>query len=192
MFRYTMVSVISTLVSVTVLALVYGVFQWWYGGAEHLVRQRGGDDSLVLPEPLVGMGQDRTIAPPPRGLPFWGLSIAGMLLSILTSTEARNIGIAHFDHHHAIRTVLVLGANLLAFGVLWVVKFLVFNRLFHVSPSRRGRRDGGSQSLKFVNCRGMPKSSSLSAWMTAWRSSRFFPDTRSWSPCVCEDTPLAP
>ena len=32
------------------------------------------------------------------------------------------------------RTLLVLGANLMAFGVLWVVKFLVFNRLFHVSP----------------------------------------------------------
>ena len=40
------------------------------------------------------------------------------------------------------------------------------------------------QSRKFLNWRGMPKSSSFSAAMTAWRSSRFLPDTRSCSPWV--------
>ena len=40
----------------------------------------------------------------------------------------------HFSntHHlqHLARTVVVVGANVAAFGVLWVLKFLVFNRLF--------------------------------------------------------------
>jgi hypothetical protein len=29
---------------------------------------------------------------------------------------------------------VVLGANTLAFAMLWIVKFMVFNRLFHVDP----------------------------------------------------------
>jgi hypothetical protein len=28
------------------------------------------------------------------------------------------------------RTVLVVGANITAFGILWVLKFLILNRLF--------------------------------------------------------------
>src|SRR3954453_2252800 len=36
----------------------------------------------------------------------------------------------------------------------------------------------------------MPKSLPLSRAMTACRSSRFFPVTRSWSPCTCACTPL--
>jgi len=134
MFRYTMVSVISTLVSVTVLGLVYGVFQWWTEVPSTLFA------NVVATVPSYYLNRSWAWGKSGRShirrevLPFWGLSIAGMLLSILTSTEARNIGIAHFEHHHTIRTVLVLGANLMAFGVLWVVKFLVFNRLFHVKP----------------------------------------------------------
>src|SRR5262249_8743497 len=38
---------------------------------------------------------------------------------------------------------------------------------------------GVSQSRKFVNCRGMPKSSSLSAAIADWRSSRFLLVTRN-------------
>src|SRR2546423_8069454 len=48
----------------------------------------------------------------------------------------------------------------------------------------------GAQSLKFLNCRGMPKSSALRAVITACRSSRFLLWTRTWSPWACEDTPL--
>jgi hypothetical protein len=36
------------------------------------------------------------------------------------------------EHHlsHAARTALVIGANVAAFAILWVLKFLIFNRLF--------------------------------------------------------------
>jgi putative flippase GtrA len=134
MFRYTMVSVISTLVSVTVLALVYGVFQVWTEVPSTLFS------NIVATVPSYYLNRSWAWGKSGRShlrrevLPFWGLSIAGMLLSIVTSTEARNIGLAHFQHHHTLRTILVLLANLLAFGVLWIVKFLVFNRLFHVKP----------------------------------------------------------
>ncbi len=36
------------------------------------------------------------------------------------------------DHnlHHLARTVLVVGANVAAFGIVWLLKFIVLNRLF--------------------------------------------------------------
>ena len=50
----------------------------------------------------------------------------------------------------------------------------------------------GLQSRKLLNCSGMPKSSALHLAITSWRSSRFLAVTRSWSPWVCDDTPLSP
>ena len=66
-------------------------------------------------------------------IPFWVASVTGLIFSVLASTEARRIGISHhLNHVH--RTVLVLGANVGAFAVLWILKFLFFNRLFHITP----------------------------------------------------------
>ncbi len=48
------------------------------------------------------------------------------------------------------------------------------------------------QSRKLVNWSGRSKSSPFRAAMTSWRSSRFLPVTRSWSPWIWCDTPLRP
>ena len=39
-------------------------------------------------------------------------------------------------HHldHVARTVVIVGANTAAFGTIWIVKFLILNRLFRVEP----------------------------------------------------------
>jgi putative flippase GtrA len=130
MFRYTMVSVISTGVSFATLALVYGVFKVWTEVPSTLFA------NAVATVPSYYLNRNWAWGKTGRShirrevLPFWGLSIAGMLLSILTSSAARSFGIHHFEHDHLARTVLVEGMNLFAFGLLWVVKFIVFQRLF--------------------------------------------------------------
>jgi putative flippase GtrA len=134
MFRYTMVSVISTGVSTVVLLLVYGVFRVW----TEVPSAVFGNVVATVPSYYL----NRTWAWGKTGrshvrreiLPFWTLAIVGILLSVATESEARHIGLAHFHNDHLARTVLVLGANFLAFGILWVVKLLVFNRLFKVTP----------------------------------------------------------
>ncbi len=61
LIRYTMVSVISTVVSFGVLAIVFGVSTSSRGDREHRVRQRGGHRPLLLPQPEVGVGEGRAV-----------------------------------------------------------------------------------------------------------------------------------
>ena len=134
MFRYTMVSVISTGVSTVVLLLVYGVFRWW----TEVPSAVFGNVVATVPSYYL----NRTWAWGKTGrshirreiIPFWTLALAGILMSVVTESGARHLGLTYFPHHHLARTALVLGANFLAFGILWVVKLLVFNRLFKITP----------------------------------------------------------
>ena len=133
LFRYTMVSVISTAVSFGVLLIVYGIFRafsevwstvfanavatvpsyylnrswvWGKGGRSHLTKEI---------------------------LPFWVMSALGIVVSIFGAALAAHIGkVYHLDHLE--QTVLVLTANILSFAIFWVLKFMLFNRLFHVHP----------------------------------------------------------
>ena len=47
----------------------------------------------------------------------------------LAGEFARSHHLSHFD-----TAVLVNVANLLSFAILWIVKFLIYNKLFHVDP----------------------------------------------------------
>jgi hypothetical protein len=69
------------------------------------------------------------------------MAVIGIGFSIVTATLARNYGL-HHHLGHLTRTMLVVGANVVAFGILWVVKFLFFNRLFHVAPLGEPIMDG--------------------------------------------------
>jgi hypothetical protein len=62
-------------------------------------------------------------------LPFWVMSITGIGFALVTSTWAHDFADSHHLHHLA-RTVLVVGANIAAFGTLWLLKFIILNRLF--------------------------------------------------------------
>jgi putative flippase GtrA len=53
-------------------------------------------------------------------LPFWGFSLVGLLLSTLLVAIAQ---------HWSDSTVLISGANITAFGMLWVAKFLLLDEL---------------------------------------------------------------
>jgi putative flippase GtrA len=130
MVRYVAQSVLTTIFSFVVLGLVYGVFRWWteipsvvfantvatvpsYYLNRHWVWRKGGRSHLMK-----------------EVVPFWVISFIGIVLSILAAAAARHIGLKYFPNHHGLRTVLVEAANLFAFGVLWIGKFLIFSRLF--------------------------------------------------------------
>jgi putative flippase GtrA len=56
-------------------------------------------------------------------LPFWIFTGLGLLLSTVA---------IHFAQDHTTNRFVILFVQLCAFGVLWVVRFFVLDRLFHV------------------------------------------------------------
>jgi putative flippase GtrA len=133
MFRYSMVSVITTGVSLGVLTMVYGFFHWSEVPATVFANCVATVPSYILNRRWVWKKSGRSHVWR-EIIPFWATSLVGIALSTVTATLARNFSERH-DLHHLASTVVVDGANLLAFGILWVVKFLIFNRLFHSTPA---------------------------------------------------------
>ena len=66
-------------------------------------------------------------------IPFWVMSAAGIVVSIGGAAVARHIGESFHLSHFGL-TVVVLAANVVSFGLFWVLKFMLYNRLFHVHP----------------------------------------------------------
>ncbi|HEX4163626.1 MAG TPA: GtrA family protein [Acidimicrobiales bacterium] len=133
LFKYAGVSVISTIVSQVTLFMTFGVWRvmsevpanilanavatvpsyylnrkwvWGKGGRSHLWREV---------------------------VPFWVLSFIGLGFSSLAVWLAGNFARNH-NYGHATTTILVNAANLMSFAILWIVKFLIYNKLFHIDP----------------------------------------------------------
>jgi len=131
LFRYTMVSVISTGVSVAVLALVFGVFHiWGEVGSTVFANAVASVPSYFLTRNWVWgkTGRSHLFK---EIIPFWAMSALGVTFSIFGAAAAKHLGnrlgLSHFE-----QTILVELANLASFAIFWVAKFLVFNRIFKV------------------------------------------------------------
>jgi putative flippase GtrA len=139
--RYGMVSVVSALFTFTVLTLVYGVLQLWtevpsvifsnivatffnYFLNRRWVWGKSGRSSLLK-----------------EVVPFWIMSISGMVLALFTASLARQFSDAHHLGHWT-RTVVVIGANTCAFGIIWIGKFLILNRIFRQLPVTKVMENG--------------------------------------------------
>lgn len=133
LFKYTMVSVISTIVSFGVLFLVFGVLKLWGEVASTVFANSVATvPSYYLNRKWVwGKGGRSHLTK--EIIPFWSLSAVGIFVSIFGAATARHLSIVH-HLSHLDQTALVLLANLLSFGIFWVLKFLIFNRIFHVHP----------------------------------------------------------
>jgi putative flippase GtrA len=133
LIRYSMVSVISTIVSFGVLALVFGVL--------HLFGVIGSTvfANVVATVPSYFLNRQWVWGKGGRShlmkeiVPFWVMSAIGIVVSIGGAAVARHIGIAHHLSHFQ-QTLVVLVANLISFGLFWVLKYMLYNRLFHVHP----------------------------------------------------------
>jgi len=131
LFKYTMVSVITTGVSAVVLVLVFGVLKLWGEVASTVFANAVATvPSYYLNRKWVwGKGGKSHLTK--EIIPFWSLSAIGIAVSIGGAALAKHVStVNHLSHTE--QTVLVLVANLLSFGIFWVLKFVIFNKLFHV------------------------------------------------------------
>jgi putative flippase GtrA len=126
-----MVSVISTAVSTIVIVLVYGAFHVWTEVPSTIF----GNAVATFPSYWLNRkwawgkhGRSHLVK---EVLPFWSMAALGIAFSIVGAAVARHIGI-NLKLHHTEQTLIVLVANFLSFAIFWVVKLLVFNRMFKV------------------------------------------------------------
>lgn len=133
LIRYAMVSVISTAVSFCVLAFVFGVYPRWSEIPSTVFANAVATvPSYYLNRAWVWGKRGRSHLMK-EVVPFWVMSAVGIFVSIFGAAVARHIGtVNHFSHLE--QTIVVLTANVLSFGLFWVLKFLLYNRLFHVHP----------------------------------------------------------
>jgi cellulose synthase/poly-beta-1,6-N-acetylglucosamine synthase-like glycosyltransferase/putative flippase GtrA len=136
MLRYSLVSVVSIAVSQSVLMVAFGMLHWTARLANVVACGLATVPSYYL---------NRSWAWGRRGrshlwkevVPFWALAFLGLAFSTwaadLGSTLAR-----HAAASHAATTAIVMTSSLLAFGILWVGKFAIFNAmLFAERPQPR-------------------------------------------------------
>lgn len=63
-------------------------------------------------------------------VPYWAMAFLGIAFSLLGATYTKHLVHTHHWGHLA-NTALVGGVNVLSFAIFWVLKLLVFNRIFH-------------------------------------------------------------
>lgn len=135
MIRYTAVSVISTLVSFVVLTIVFGVLRLWTEVPSVLFANAVAGICSYYLNRRWAWGKTGRSHIVKEVIPFWAISLAGMALSLFAAAEAHDAAVAH-HLHYLVRTELVLATNIGAWGSLWVLKFIVFNRVFKVAPEK--------------------------------------------------------
>jgi putative flippase GtrA len=128
-FRYSMVSVITTGVSLSVIAIVYGVFHIW----SEVPSTVFGNVVAVFPSYWLNRqwawGKHGRSHFMKEVVPFWTAAIAGIAFSVIWAALARHISIK-YQLNHFETTLLVMAANVTSFAIFWVIKLLLFNRLW--------------------------------------------------------------
>jgi putative flippase GtrA len=128
--KYTAVSVISVAVSQVALLIFFGFLKWTARSSNVAATSIGAVPSYYL---------NRTWAWGKRGrshlwkeiVPFWVLAFIGLALSTWAVDFAESWALTHHLHHLA-KLAVVMGSALAAFGVLWIVKFVLFNKVIFV------------------------------------------------------------
>ena len=131
LMRYTAVSVVSTTTSLVTLGILVGLVGAPATWSNVLATAVGTVPSFELNRRWVWRREDRRSLVR-QVLPFCALSFAGLVVSTLA------VGVVA-DHASAwgqwARTLAVLGANVAAYGTLWLVQYQLLNRyLFRGRP----------------------------------------------------------
>ena len=131
--KYTMVSIVSVIIGQTLLAIAFGVFRWTAAWSNIFAVGVSSVPAYYL---------NRAWAWGKRGrshlmkevVPFWGMNFIGLVLSTIFAAFAEDRAFEYSDSR-AVQTMIVNASALSAFGLLWVVKFVVLNKvLFRTHP----------------------------------------------------------
>jgi putative flippase GtrA len=128
--RYSMVSIISVIVSEILLFIAFGLLHW---------SARASNIWAVCLSALPSYWLNRAWAWGKRGrshflkevAPFWAMALIGLAFSTWAADYAE-ANAYHVTTSHFVTTLIVMTASLAAFGVLWIGKFVILNKLMFV------------------------------------------------------------
>lgn len=118
--RYVLVAVVNVVVGQGLLLLLQ---HWWKPSISNVVAV------IVSSIPAYYMNRSWVWGKNGKShwrkevAPFWGFTIAGLVMSTVAIAIVQN---------HTDSKFLILFTQLFVFGVLWVIRFFVLDRLFHV------------------------------------------------------------
>ena len=123
--RYSLVSVVAVAVSQLVLIICNGLLDWSPVASNVAAVSIGCVPSYTLNRSWVWGKRGRNhlwreVAP------FWGLALVGLAFSTL---------LVHLAARWNDSTLVVSAANLSAFGILWVIKYLVLDAILFRLPA---------------------------------------------------------
>lgn len=135
--RYTLVSVISVFVSQIAFVTAYALFDWTARPSAVFATSIGAIPSYFLNRNWV-WGKSGRSHLMKEILPFWVLAFIGMAFSTFTSGLAEGYVKDH-ELSRLTETVIVAGAFFGAFAVLWLGKFVIFNKILFVTKDEELR-----------------------------------------------------
>lgn len=122
--RYSMVSVVGVVVTQAVLFGMVGVMDIDPTWSNVTAVSVAAVPAFILNKRWV-WSRDGKVSVRREILPFWVFTLAGLVLSTLLVTVAKGMSDS---------TLLVMGANIAGFGVLWVAKFLFLDQIMFGRP----------------------------------------------------------
>jgi putative flippase GtrA len=125
--RYTMVSVVAVPVGVGFLEVGLHLFHWSPGWSALFGSAVGATPSYYLNRAWV-WGKAGKSHLWKEIVPFWAMALLSTLFASWTVSETGR----HVDKHRLIGQILILGAYLGGFAILWLVKYLIYNKVLFV------------------------------------------------------------
>jgi putative flippase GtrA len=124
LLRYTITSGGTTLLSEATLLLLYGYHLLGASGASIVANLAGVLPSYLVSRYWIWPEAERK-RPLRQMLTYWIIS----LFSLITSTAVTSLAAAHAPLSHSIRLVVVGLAYFGTYVVLWLLKYLAYNKL---------------------------------------------------------------
>jgi putative flippase GtrA len=127
MLRYSATSLICVVISTTILTVLVGILRWNAFGASVTA-------TAISTIPSYELNRKWAWGKSGKGhlwkevVPFWTLAFIGLAFSTWASVLAQSYS-QHHHLSHPVHTILVTGAFIGSFGVLWIGKFLIFNKI---------------------------------------------------------------
>lgn len=139
MVRYSLVSVVSVIVSQVVLFLAQSL---WSARTSNIVAVCVSAVPSYYLNRAWAWGKTGKSHLMKEIVPFWSLALLGLVFSTWAADFAES-NAHHFTTSDLGAKLIVNAAALGAFGVLWVGKFFIFNRLLFVHQPERPVPAGG-------------------------------------------------